>query len=114
MAARFIRFVFLADVHHSINLYPFIRLHYAFGPLMCMYSRTLYFPYSGSIHRYEERSLGVFKAPVGDIEEGLEKLPSRERIGRYIGWHIRHQLSMGRLLSERHFSVLVLMFLSLN
>lgn len=48
-----------------------------------------------TIHRYEERSLGIFEAPVGDIQEDLERLPSRERIGRYFNFHLRRQLSIG-------------------
>ena len=49
------------------------------------------------IHRYEERSLasGVFEAPVNDITESLDELEPRERIGRYLGWHL---LAMGEVL----------------
>jgi Trk-type K+ transport system membrane component len=44
---------------------------------------------------YEERSLGVFELPPEDYDEpqDLPKLPPRERVGRYLGWHIRRQLS---------------------
>lgn len=48
--------------------------------------------------RYEERSLGVFEPPPDDEDEeptDLGKLESRERIGRYLGWHFRRQLSVG-------------------
>ncbi|KAF8890777.1 cation transport protein-domain-containing protein [Infundibulicybe gibba] len=47
--------------------------------------------------RYEERSLGVFEAPPdGEDEEpaDLAKLAPRERVGRYLHWHIRRQLSV--------------------
>lgn len=50
------------------------------------------------LHRYEERSLGIFEAPLDDMQEDLEQLPSRERIGRYFNWHLRRQLSIGKLL----------------
>lgn len=49
--------------------------------------------------RYEERSLGVFAALPDDEDEepeGLDKIKSRrERVGRYLGWHLRRQLSIG-------------------
>lgn len=47
--------------------------------------------------RYEERSLGIFEAPLGEIKEDLATLPSRERVGRYVNWHLRRQLSIGPL-----------------
>lgn len=47
-----------------------------------------------STNVYEERSLGIFEAPLGDMQEDLEKLPPRERIGRYFNWHFRRQLSV--------------------
>ncbi|KDR65851.1 hypothetical protein GALMADRAFT_162346 [Galerina marginata CBS 339.88] len=47
---------------------------------------------------YEERSLGVFEAPPDDEDEepaDLDRIPSgKERVGRYIGWHLRRQLSI--------------------
>ncbi|KAF8888456.1 potassium transporter [Gymnopilus junonius] len=47
---------------------------------------------------YEEKSLGVFEAPPDDEDEepaDLSQIPSgKERVGRYIGWHLRRQLSM--------------------
>lgn len=52
-----------------------------------------------STNVYEEQSLGIFEAPVheDDEPEGLEKLPSEsERVGRYVGWHLRRQLSIGQ------------------
>lgn len=45
--------------------------------------------------RYEERSLGIFEAPLADIAENLDELEPRERVGRYLGWHLRRQLSLG-------------------
>lgn len=54
-----------------------------------------------SIHAtnvYEERSLGVFEAPPPDEDEepgDLENLPSRERVGKYLDWHLRRQISNG-------------------
>jgi len=47
-----------------------------------------------STNVYEERSLGIFEAPIDDIQEDLEKLPAYERVGRYVGWHLRRQLSI--------------------
>ncbi|KAF8200316.1 potassium transporter [Pholiota molesta] len=51
-----------------------------------------------STNVYEERSLGVFAAPPDDEDEepeGLDKIKSRrERVGRYLGWHLRRQLSI--------------------
>ncbi|KAF9458719.1 cation transport protein-domain-containing protein [Collybia nuda] len=43
---------------------------------------------------YEEKSLGVFEPPEGDITEDLDKLEVRERVGKYVGWHLRRQLSI--------------------
>lgn len=54
-------------------------------------------PYS-----YEERSLGVFEEPADDEDEepnDLTTLEPRQRIGRYVGWHLRRQLSIGELPS---------------
>lgn len=68
---------------------------------MCWYFHIFYFSISRfDIHRYEERSLGIFETPLGDMQEDLEKLPPRERIGRYFNWHFRRQLSVGTLLPE--------------
>ncbi|KAF8647560.1 hypothetical protein AX16_006617 [Volvariella volvacea WC 439] len=52
-----------------------------------------------STNVYEERSLGVFEEPDEDVEEEpedgeLKKLGRRERIGRYLNWHVRKQLSV--------------------
>lgn len=48
---------------------------------------------------YEERSLGVFEAPPEDEDEepdDINRLKTRrERVGRYVGWHIRRQMSIG-------------------
>jgi hypothetical protein len=47
---------------------------------------------------YEERSLGIFEEPPEDLSEP-NNLPSimgrRDRIGKYLGWHLRRQLSNG-------------------
>ncbi|KAL0952812.1 hypothetical protein HGRIS_007037 [Hohenbuehelia grisea] len=46
---------------------------------------------------YEERSLGVFEAEPEDEDEepqGLEELAPRQRVGRYLGWHLRRQMSV--------------------
>jgi len=54
-----------------------------------------------STNVYEERSLGVFEAPPDDEEEDpeigdLTKVKSRkERVGRYVSWHVRKQMSIG-------------------
>ncbi|TEB33688.1 TrkH-domain-containing protein [Coprinellus micaceus] len=51
-----------------------------------------------STNVYEERSLGVFEAPPDDEDEepeDINKISSRkERIGRYVGWHVRRQMSI--------------------
>lgn len=48
---------------------------------------------------YEERSLGIFEPPPDAEDEepdDITKLPSRrERVGRYLGWHLRRQMSIG-------------------
>jgi hypothetical protein len=56
---------------------------------------------------YEERSLGVFEAPPDDEDEEpseeLKAINSRkERIGRYLGWHLRRQTSIGE---QGHFPI---------
>ncbi|KAF4611734.1 hypothetical protein D9613_003643 [Agrocybe pediades] len=71
--------------------------------LLFLYTVMMYiavYPVAMSIRStnvYEEQSLGVFEAPLDedDEPEGLEKLPSAsERVGRYVGWHLRRQLSI--------------------
>ncbi|EAU87693.2 hypothetical protein CC1G_08729 [Coprinopsis cinerea okayama7 len=50
-----------------------------------------------STNVYEERSLGVFEAPPDDEDEepdDLHKLGRKERVGKYIGWHLRRQMSI--------------------
>lgn len=49
-----------------------------------------------STNVYEERSLGIFEeSPDGEEDEpvDLHHLESRQRIGRYLGWHLRRQLA---------------------
>ncbi|KAI0719098.1 TrkH-domain-containing protein [Cerioporus squamosus] len=49
-----------------------------------------------STNVYEEKSLGVFEAPPEDEDEEpdlTEKVPRRERIGKYFGWHLRRQVA---------------------
>jgi len=63
--------------------------------LFFLASRFIYiFPNS-----YEERSLGVFEAPPDDEDEEPNDINNlktrRERIGRYLGWHLRRQMSIG-------------------
>jgi len=52
-----------------------------------------------SLDSYEERSLGVFEAPPDDEDEEPNDINGlktrRERIGRYLGWHLRRQMSIG-------------------
>jgi len=43
---------------------------------------------------YEEQSLGIFEAPEGELQENLQTLELREGVGRYLGWHLRQQLSV--------------------
>jgi hypothetical protein len=75
----------------------FDRLHYVFVRRMCECQPIYSLCRLGSSgkYRYEERSLGIFEAPLGEIKEDLAKLPSRERVGRYVSWHLRRQLSIG-------------------
>ena len=40
------------------------------------------------------------------MQEDLEKLPARERIGRYFNWHLRRQLSIGNFLPDYQFDIL--------
>ncbi|KAF9007033.1 potassium transporter [Cyathus striatus] len=51
-----------------------------------------------STNVYEERSLGVFEAPPDDEDEEPDDLNAvksrRERLGRYLGWHLRRQMSI--------------------
>lgn len=48
--------------------------------------------------RYEERSLGVFEADPADETEEPDlpengQVSRRERIGKYVGWHLRRQVA---------------------
>ncbi|THU84824.1 cation transporter [Dendrothele bispora CBS 962.96] len=50
-----------------------------------------------STNVYEERSLGIFETPPEGTDDGpadLTEYGPRERVGRYIGWHLRRQLSI--------------------
>ncbi|KAF8153943.1 potassium transporter [Crassisporium funariophilum] len=51
-----------------------------------------------STNVYEERSLGVFEAPPDDEDEEPDEIlkakTRRERVGRYLGWHLRRQMSV--------------------
>jgi hypothetical protein len=69
---------------------------------MCkkLFERVSY-PFSVILtRRYEEKSLGVFEEnPEEDQEPSMEGTGSRrDRIGKYLGWHIRRQLSYGEFL----------------
>ncbi|KAI0697181.1 cation transport protein-domain-containing protein [Cytidiella melzeri] len=49
-----------------------------------------------STNVYEERSLGVFKAPAADEDEEpnlREDISRRQRIFQYFGWHLRRQVA---------------------
>ncbi|KAF4568438.1 hypothetical protein EYR40_010154 [Pleurotus pulmonarius] len=64
-----------------------------------LYAVMMYIAVAMSIRAtnvYEERSLGVFEAPPADEDEepgDLEALPPRERVGKYLDWHLRRQVS---------------------
>jgi hypothetical protein len=50
--------------------------------------------------RYEERSLGIydeqhFEASDEPDANDLSRLEPRERVGKYVGWHLKRQLSNG-------------------
>ncbi|KAF7345041.1 Potassium transporter [Mycena venus] len=50
-----------------------------------------------STNVYEVESLGVFEEPPDEEDEepeGLDKLEPRERIGRYLRWHLDRQMSI--------------------
>ncbi|KAH8823862.1 potassium transporter [Flagelloscypha sp. PMI_526] len=52
-----------------------------------------------STNVYEERSLGVFEEPESEDEEepdedDLKGLTGRQKVNRYLGWHIRRQVSL--------------------
>lgn len=52
----------------------------------------------GALRRNEEGSLGIFEAAPDDEDEeptDLETLEPRERVGKYLSWHIRRQVSIG-------------------
>ncbi|KAH6904402.1 potassium transporter [Coprinopsis sp. MPI-PUGE-AT-0042] len=76
----------------------------SFAPaLQFMYVVMMYiaiYPIALSIRStnvYEERSLGVFEAPPDDEDEepsDLQKLERTERVGKYVGWHLRRQMSI--------------------
>lgn len=59
---------------------------------------------SSLYYRYEERSLGVFEEPESEDDEPEEAdfkgLSGRERVNRYLGWHLRRQASVGQWFSE--------------
>lgn len=77
---------------------------------MYCFSSISEFPSLKSICRYEERSLGVFEAQPEEVEEeptDFGNLGPRQRVGRYIGWHLRRQLSIGAP-TLRHCSCLFL------
>lgn len=50
-----------------------------------------------STNVYEEKSLGIYEEPPEEEEEEPNNLPPllkrRDRIGKYVGWHLRRQLS---------------------
>ncbi|THU84430.1 TrkH-domain-containing protein [Dendrothele bispora CBS 962.96] len=50
-----------------------------------------------STNVYEEKSLGIFEPPPEDEDEepsDLGKRAPRQRVGRYLGWHLRRQMSI--------------------
>ncbi|KAK7441785.1 hypothetical protein VKT23_016447 [Stygiomarasmius scandens] len=50
-----------------------------------------------STNVYEEQSLGVFEPPPEDEDEeptDLAAYAPRQRVGRYLGWHLRRQMSI--------------------
>lgn len=53
---------------------------------------------SSPLSRYESESLGVFEEPPAEEDEepaDLDKFEPRERIGRYLKWHLDRQMSIG-------------------
>ncbi|KAF9476894.1 TrkH-domain-containing protein [Pholiota conissans] len=77
------------------NLAPALQFLYVVMMYIAVYPVALSIR---STNVYEERSMGIFEAPPDDEDEepqGLEKIKSgRERVGRYLGWHLRRQLSI--------------------
>ncbi|KAF8060927.1 potassium transporter [Lyophyllum atratum] len=43
---------------------------------------------------YEEQSLGIFESEEGELQDNLGALELREGVGRYLGWHLRQQISI--------------------
>ncbi|KAJ8518973.1 hypothetical protein ONZ45_g4024 [Pleurotus djamor] len=75
------------------NFAPAIQFLYAVMMYIAVYPVAMSIR---STNVYEERSLGVFEAPVDDEDEeptNLEALPPRERVGKYLDWHLRRQVS---------------------
>ncbi|KAF8576740.1 TrkH-domain-containing protein [Ramaria rubella] len=74
------------------NLAPAVQFLY----IVMMYIAV--YPVAMSIHTtnvYEEQSLGIFEAPPDDEDEEPELSGSRrERLGKYLHWHLRRQLSI--------------------
>jgi hypothetical protein len=68
-------------------------------PRLLLFFLTLYVFYLSI--RYEERSLGIydeqhFEASDEPNSNDLSSLDSpRERVGKYVGWHLKRQLSNG-------------------
>lgn len=87
--------------------FPIVPLADAAPALQFLYIVMMYiavYPVALSIRStnvYEERSLGVFEAPTEDeeeepdvIDQDMRELAPRERVGRYVGWHLRRQVSV--------------------
>lgn len=57
-----------------------------------------------STNVYEEKSLGVFEDEDDDIDDDADYLVAESRVtiwGRYLGRHVRKQLSFGQLKSSQ-------------
>ncbi|KAG5646890.1 hypothetical protein DXG03_001966 [Asterophora parasitica] len=43
---------------------------------------------------YEEKSLGIFEVDEGELTDDLRSMGVAQGLGRYLGWHMRHQMTV--------------------
>ncbi|KAL1746627.1 cation transport protein-domain-containing protein [Schizophyllum fasciatum] len=84
--------VSLTDIAPALQFLYVIMMYIAVYPVALSIRST---------NVYEERSLGVFEAPEEEeedepdvIDQDMRELAPRERVGRYVGWHLRRQVSV--------------------
>ncbi|KAJ8503159.1 hypothetical protein ONZ45_g11106 [Pleurotus djamor] len=75
------------------NLAPAVQFMYVILMYIAVYPVALSIR---STNVYEEKSLGIFQVPPDEKDQeptNLESLPPRERVGKYLDWHLRRQVS---------------------